>query len=117
MAGPNREAALRRLERLAELLDHRFAIPGVGWRFGLDGMLGLIPGIGDAAGGLISLYLVNEARRHGAPWPLLARMLGNVGLDLVLGAIPLIGDLFDFAFKANHRNVKLLRRHLQRRER
>ena len=101
------------LEKLAALLDAQFGIPGTPFRFGLDGLLGLIPGIGDGAGALLSLYIVFKARSLGAPTGLVARMLLNVGVDSVVGAIPVAGDLFDLAFKANKRNVGLLKKHLE----
>lgn len=107
-------SSLQELERLAHLLDDRFRLPGTNLRFGLDGLLGLVPGVGDAVAGLIGLYLIRQARRHGAPGWLIARMLGNVGLDTLLGSVPLVGDLFDFAYKSNRRNVRLLLRHLER---
>lgn len=103
---------LRRLERLAYWMDGAFRVPGTRWRFGLDGLLGLFPAAGDSLAMLVALYMVLEARRHGAPPRLVARMLANVGLDWAVGSIPLLGDLFDFAFKANRRNLELLRRHL-----
>ena len=113
-AGPTPEA-IERLERLAFWLDERFRIPGTNWRIGLDGLLGLVPGIGDSATALLSLYLVLEAKRLGVPNGVILRMLANVGLDAAVGSVPLLGDLFDVAFKANRRNMRLLRRHLGRR--
>jgi len=107
---------LRALERLARLMDDRFRVPGTNYRIGLDGFLGLVPGVGDVAGAVVSLYIVHQARRHGASRWLQSRMLGNVALDLVVGTIPLVGDLFDFGFKANRRNMELLARHLERRD-
>ena len=108
--------ALDRVDRLAYWLDERFAVPGTNWRVGLDGLIGLVPGIGDTATTLIALYLVVEARRLGAPAGLIARMLGNVAIDGLVGSVPLLGDLFDMGFKANRRNLRLLRRHLERRQ-
>ncbi len=102
------------LERLAALLDAQFGIPGTRFRVGLDGLLGLVPGIGDGAGALLSLYIVLKARSMGAPTGLVLRMLTNVAIDSALGAIPLAGDLFDFFYKANRRNVGLLKRHFER---
>lgn len=104
------EAAEKRLRRLAWLLDNSIPLPG-GYRIGLDGLIGLVPGIGDAAGALVSSYLVVEAGRLGASKALLFRMAFNVLLEAVIGAIPFAGDLFDFAFKANLRNLRLLEQH------
>lgn len=110
----SREAALRRVARLAHLLDDRFALPGTRWRFGFDGLLGLVPGIGDAATTILAAYIILEARRLGVPVTTLGRMAANVGVDLAFGAIPVVGDLFDFGWKANRRNLDLLHRHLDR---
>ena len=104
-------AELGRLERLARLMDARFRIPGTPIRFGLDGLVGLVPGIGDALTALPALYLIAKARRMGAPRRLQARMAGNVAVDLLFGTVPVVGDLMDFGFKANIRNVRLLREH------
>jgi Domain of unknown function (DUF4112) len=104
---------LRRLDRLARLLDTRFGIPGTRFRFGLDGLVGLIPGVGDALTNLIGLYVVIEAWRVGVPARLLVAMLVNIGIDFGLGAVPFLGDIFDLFFKSNTRNVDLLRRHLR----
>jgi hypothetical protein len=114
--GDHPESHHRRVERLrqlAHLLDDRFRIPGTKYRIGLDGLVGLVPGVGDAVTTLISLYIVLEARRLGLPVSKLGRMGLNVGLDAVLGAVPLVGDLFDVAWKANRRNVALLLDHLE----
>jgi hypothetical protein len=112
--GPTPEE-LRRIQALADLMDSRFSILGV--RFGWDSIIGLVPGIGDVATSLVSLVILGHAWRMGLPAHLKARMLANVGIDFVLGAVPLLGDVFDLAFKANRRNVRLLRRHLERRAR
>lgn len=101
---------LRRLRSLAWLLDNSIPLPG-GYRIGLDALIGLVPGVGDAAGALISAYIVNEARSLGAPRSVLLRMIGNVLLDTVFGSIPFAGDLFDAAYKANSRNLALLARY------
>lgn len=102
------------LPHLPELLDARFRVPGTGWRFGLDSVIGLVPGVGDAATMAVALWVLWQARRLGAPKAILARMAGNVAVDAAFGAVPPIGDLFDAAFKSNRRNVALLRRHLDR---
>ncbi len=101
-------AARRRLARLAWWLDESIPLPGTNKRFGLDPLIGLIPGAGDVVGGLLSLWLVAEAARLGAPGRLLVRMLGNVLLESVVGLVPVLGDLFDFYWKANSRNRDLL---------
>jgi hypothetical protein len=97
---------------LSDLLDNALRIPGTEIRVGLDPMIGLIPGFGDLAGGIASAYIMLEAARAGASSSLLLRMLGNVAMDSLLGAIPVAGDLFDFAWKSNARNVRLLERHV-----
>ena len=108
--GVGEAEALARLERLVRLLDDRFSLGG--FRFGLDGLLGLVPGIGDSVGALASAYVMLEARRLGAPRSVLLRMAANLLLDYLIGAVPVAGDLFDFGFKANRRNLDLLRRAL-----
>jgi hypothetical protein len=110
----DREEEVRRLEQLAHWLDTRFGIPGTRLRFGLDSVLGLIPGVGDLATALPAIYLIHRAQRLGAPAHVLTRMVANLGIDLALGAVPVIGDLFDFGFKSNRRNLALLKRHLER---
>ena len=111
---PTREERLARIDALSRLLDTAFMIPGTTIRFGLDALIGLVPGIGDAVTTVMSLYIVNEARALGAPRLLIARMLANVALDGVVGAVPLVGDAFDVAFRANRRNMALLRDHLDK---
>jgi hypothetical protein len=113
----SREQRLARLDALAKLLDVAFILPGTNVRYGIDGLIGLIPVIGDIITTAISLWLVREARALGAPWHLTMRMLGNVALDGVVGAVPLIGDAFDVMFRANVRNVKLLRRWMEKQPR
>lgn len=107
-----RERTLARLEQLASLLDDRFTVPGTDFRFGLDPILGLIPGIGDSATAALTGYMILVARRYRLPVSVQARMVLNLVLDWLVGSIPLLGDLFDFGFKANRRNLILLRRHL-----
>lgn len=106
---PDARKRLSRLERLAWVLDR--SIPIGRWRVGLDPILGLIPGFGDVVGAVISLYIVYEAARLGAPGGLLARMTVNVLIEAVIGAVPLLGDLFDAYWKASTRNLALLHRH------
>ena len=105
---------MMRIERLERVLDRQFRLPVVG-DVGLDGLLGLLPGIGDAATAGISGYLMLEAHRAGARRRTLARMAGNVGIDFVLGLVPVVGDVADFFHKANTKNLALLRRELEAR--
>jgi len=93
---------------LARVLDEAIRIPGTNIRIGLDALLGLLPAGGDVAGGLFSGLIILQAARSGAPTPVLGRMLANVAIDMVVGTIPLIGDVFDVAWRANSRNVRLL---------
>lgn len=106
---------LRRLDAFASLLDDRWRIPGTNYRVGLDGLIGMVPGIGDTASALIASYVVYEAYRLRVPPSLLVKMAGNIGADWLLGSIPVAGDLFDFAWKANRKNVRLLLDHLRTR--
>ena len=101
------------LERLAHWLDTIFEIPGIRVRFGIDALLGLLPGVGDTASALASVYILQAASKHGVPRVTLARMTLNIAIDLVVGAIPFVGDLFDVYWKANRKNVELLRRHFK----
>jgi len=100
------------VSKLAYWLDAGIRIPGTNMRFGLDPILGLIPGFGDAAGAILAGWMLVEAVRLGASRATVLRIAGNVALDAAVGAILLIGDIFDFAWKANLRNVALLERHL-----
>lgn len=112
-----REQRVARLDALATLLDMAFIIPGTKMRYGIDGMIGLIPIVGDIITTAISLWIVREARALGAPRYLVARMLANVAIDGAVGAVPLIGDAFDVAFKANVRNMRMLRRWMDKQNR
>lgn len=113
MAEPTLERRdARGARRLAWLLDDVIRIPGTNLRFGIDPLLGLLPGGGDLAGGVLSGYIILAAARAGAPPPVLVRMGANVVLDAVAGTIPLLGDLFDAGFKANRRNAALLDRYV-----
>jgi hypothetical protein len=112
-----REQRLARLEMIAKLLDVAFVLPGTNIRYGIDGVIGLIPIIGDIITTAISLWLVREARLLGAPWHVTARMLANVAVDGVVGMVPIAGDAFDVMFRANIRNVRLLRRWLEKQPR
>nr|WP_242468894.1 DUF4112 domain-containing protein [Rhodovibrio salinarum] len=103
------------METLARVLDDIFRVPGTRVRFGLDGIIGLIPGVGDALTGALSGYLAVRAWDLGLPPHVVAHMAANVGIDLLVGSIPVAGDLFDVGFKANRRNVELLKRELAKR--
>src|SRR5262245_55289787 len=109
---PQNEARFKRVRLLSRLLDEQFRIPGTTYRVGLDGLLGLIPGVGDAAGALLSTYILYEAIRLGVPTTMLLRMIANIGIDTVGGAIPIVGDIFDMAWKANKKNAALLHAYL-----
>lgn len=108
------EQRLARLDAVARLLDIAFILPGTNIRYGIDGIIGLIPVVGDIIATALSLWLVREARALGAPWHITARMLGNVAIQGVVGTVPVAGDAFDVLFRANIRNVRLLRRWIDR---
>lgn len=108
------DAVLARLDLLAHLLDTAFVIPGTNRRVGLDAAIGLIPVVGDLITTALSSYIIWEARRLGVPKLVLMRMIANTAIDGAIGVIPLAGDLFDAFYKANSRNVALLRAHLER---
>ena len=113
-ANLTREQRLARLDAIAKLLDVAFILPGTNIRYGIDGLIGLIPVVGDIITTAISLWLVREARALGAPWHITARMLGNVAVDGVVGLVPVAGDAFDVMFRANVRNVRMLKRWLDK---
>ena len=110
----SRRAALDRLDMLATVFDTAFILPGINLRFGVESLLRLVPGIGDAAASALSCYLLYEAHRLGVPRLLFARMVMNVLLEGTVGAVPIAGDAFDVIFRANRRNVALLREHFAR---
>ena len=113
MGNEERDKALKSVDTVAKLLDSQFRIPGTDFRFGLDAIAGLIPVGGDAVSFLASAALVLTMVRHGASGQLAARMLLNIAFDAVVGSIPFFGDLFDAAYKANNRNVALLKAHYE----
>ena len=106
------DSRLQRIAVLGRLLDDSIPIPGTGRRIGVDAVIGLVPGVGDAVGAVLSAYIIVEAARFGVPRTTLLRMAGNVGVEALVGVIPLVGDLFDAGWKANLRNLKLLNEHL-----
>ena len=109
----SRRMAMERLDWLANMMDAAVVLPG-GITVGLDAIVGLMPGLGDAATTIVSLWIVKEAHALGAPKHIIARMIGNVAIDGVVGAVPVLGDAFDVMFRANIRNVKLLREHFEK---
>jgi hypothetical protein len=106
------QQSLERLEALAKLMDSAFLIPGTYVRMGLDGIIGLVPVVGDLVSGAISSYLIWEARRLGASRWVIGRMAANTLIDTTVGAIPIVGDAFDVLFRTNMKNLALLRKHL-----
>lgn len=112
-AASDAAAKLTRLRRLAWLIDGAFGLPGTRFRFGINSIIGLLPIGGDAVLGMLSLYIVYEASRLGVPRHKLARMLANVGIEVVGGSVPILGDLFDMALKANLRNLKIVEDHIR----
>jgi len=110
----SRRAAIDRLDMLATVFDTAFMLPGTKVRFGVESLLRLIPGVGDIAASALSCYLVYEAYKLDVPRTLLARMIANVVLEGAVGAVPFAGDAFDVMFRANRRNVALLRQHFAR---
>ena len=101
------------LELLARWMDNVFEIPGTRIRFGLDPLLGLLPGLGDLLTTLVSLYILGAARRYGVPRVTLLRMASNIAIDAALGSVPFVGDVFDVFWKSNVKNVALLQRHIR----
>jgi hypothetical protein len=99
------------LDTLSRYLDGLFRIPGTGWRFGLDSLIGLVPNVGDISTALVSFYILVAGVRYGVPKITLLRMAFNIGLDYVIGVIPVIGDAFDFFWKSNQKNMDLIREH------
>lgn len=114
---PEEQQALTSLAHLSRLLDGAIRIPGTGIRVGLDPIFGLIPGLGDWVGALGSGYILLRAANLGAARPTLLRMAGNIGIDFVVGSVPVLGDIFDLGWRANERNMALLRAHLDAPER
>ena len=110
------EAAVRRMRFVARLLDDSVRVPGTRLRVGLDPILGVVPGAGDAIAAALSVYIVLESARLGVPFLTLLRMIANVSLDFAVGSVPLLGTLFDAVWKANRRNLRLALSHLEGRE-
>ena len=112
--GRDAAAVRQRIDMAERLLERTFTVPGINQPVGLDAIVGLVPVVGDAIGALMGLYLVWEGRNLGMSKWQMARMMGHVGIDTVLGAVPLVGDLFDFVYRSNSRNLKIIRRHLDK---
>ncbi|MEI9803659.1 MAG: DUF4112 domain-containing protein [Pseudolabrys sp.] len=110
----SKRAAVARLDALAKLFDTAFLLPGTNIRFGMESIMRLVPGIGDAAASALSCWLLYEAHRLDIPKPVFARMVANVAIEGLVGAVPFVGDLFDVGFRANRRNVNILREHFER---
>jgi len=106
-------AILTRMRRVAWLVDAAFVLPGTRFRFGLNSLIGLAPGVGDSILGLVSLWIVYQAHLLGVPRARIAQMLGNVALEVVAGSVPILGDLFDVALKANLRNIRIVEEHFR----
>jgi hypothetical protein len=104
----NRAASIARVKRIARIMDTAWGIPGTKMRFGADSLIGLVPGAGDLVTMGISLYMLAEAHRLGIPKSILLKMAGNIAVDTGIGAVPLVGDVFDLFFKSNSKNAKLL---------
>ena len=112
--GTDPQSVRRRVESLEQLLEGMFEVPILGRRIGLDAVLGLVPVAGDAITAVLGLYLVWEARNLGMPRWQLWRMAGNVGIDTLVGAVPVAGDLFDLLYRSNTKNLKIIRKHLDK---
>lgn len=112
--GTDPQSVRRRLEALEQLLEGMIEVPGLNRKVGLDALLGLIPVAGDAIAAVLGLYMVWEARNLGMSRWQLWRMAGNVGFDTLVGAVPVAGDLFDFMYRSNSRNLKIVKKHLDR---
>jgi hypothetical protein len=106
--------ALARIDMLSKLFDTAFTLPGSNVRFGVEALMRLVPGIGDAAASALSCYLLYEAHRLEVPHQVFARLVANVAIEGIVGAVPVLGDLFDVGFRANRRNVALLKEHFER---
>lgn len=110
MKTPDKIEKLKQLETLIRYMDSQFSV--FGFRFGIDGLIGLVPGLGDVAGGLVSILIILRIRNIGVSEEVLNKMMRNVLIDVFVGSVPLLGDMFDFGFKVNERNMKLAKKHL-----
>ena len=106
------DEAIERIDRLSKLMDEAFTVPVVGRKFGLDSLIGLIPGVGDLATAAVSLYIIREAALAGVPKRAVLTMLGRTAFDTLVGSVPVVGDAVDFFYKANRRNAEVAKKHL-----
>jgi uncharacterized protein DUF4112 len=113
LVGVHAPRQIERLRSLSRLLDSAFVIPGTRYRFGLDALIGLVPGLGDAISAVFSGYIILQASRLGAPKSVVNRMIANVAIDTAVGWVPVLGDLFDVAWKSNLKNMALLENHVR----
>lgn len=113
-AAPSREAALRRMQAVANILDTAFVVPGTKQRVGIDAIIGLIPGVGDILTTILSSYVIWEARNLGISRVALVRMIANLGIHAAVGSLPIVGDMFDAFFRVNQRNMRIVRSQLER---
>ena len=113
-ASPSKGDAIRRMEMMARLLDNAFVIPGTNQRVGIDAIIGLVPGLGDIATTLLSSYVIWEARNLGVSRVAIGRMLTNLAIHASVGAIPILGDVFDAFFRVNQRNMRIVRAQLDK---
>jgi uncharacterized membrane protein len=113
-ASPLPDKALHRMDLVAKLLDTAFVLPGTGRKFGIDAVIGLVPGVGDVVTTLLSTYIIWEARNLGVSRGAIGRMLGNLAIHATIGAIPVVGDIFDAFFRVNQRNMRIVRSQLGR---
>lgn len=103
---------VEKLQSMANWMDGRFSIPGTSIRFGLDSLLGLVPGVGDSVTLISTIYLLSVAHAHGLPWHIKVKMIGNAFIDWLIGIIPFFGDIFDIGWKSNLKNVELIKNHV-----
>lgn len=113
-ASPSKGDAIRRMEMMAKLLDNAFVIPGTNQRVGIDAIIGLVPGLGDIATTLLSSYVIWEARNLGVSRVAIGRMLTNLAIHASIGAVPILGDVFDAFFRVNQRNMRIVRAQLDK---
>ncbi len=112
--GTDPHSVRARIEAMERLLERAFTVPGINYKIGLDAIAGLVPVVGDFVSAALGAYIVWEAKNAGLPKWKLARMIGNVAFDTAVGAVPVAGDAFDFLFRSNTRNLRIVRKHLDK---